>query len=53
MIRDTVLETVESVLGRINNNQNGITVNMYSPKALSEAEGARQFKKLQQKLAMG
>lgn len=52
IIKDTALKTVEAIMGKMNTN-GGITVNMYSPKPLSEAEGARQFKKIQQSLAMG
>lgn len=51
MIRDTAIQTANAILQGMNN-QNGLTVNIYSPKALSEAETARQFKKIQQQLAM-
>lgn len=51
MIIDTATRTAEAIISKMDK-LGGITVNMYSPKALSEAEGVRQFKKMQQQLAM-
>jgi len=58
---DLVTRTAEQVATKVANSvlesfkaPNGnITINMYSPKPLSEAEAARQFGKVQKKLSLG
>lgn len=52
MIIDTATKTAEAIISKMDK-LGGLTVNMYSPKALSESEGAREFEKLQKKMSLG
>lgn len=51
IVRRTAEETARAFMKNFNGQ--GITVNNYSPKALSEAESARQFGKVQRKISLG